>query len=263
MPPHPFPFTVALSYSPTMVIGVVRGVDDEEPAAAQRHEAVAAARVDDRADGPVDRTHVRVLARLPVRRGAGRQVERGGGVMREGVGREVGVDALEPFAVLVGDEDVRPVGRGEGGMRLAGAGAADGRLEAVAAACATRRRKSPRGRWPRTRATAWVCSLLNRIMCGRTGFRPVAARHRSAVSAPRSSRTMGSAFADARPHQVRAFVDREAGRRSPDAYRTDRRSTPRSRGPPRPRAAPPAARSTQTSRPPEKSGEHHRRERDT
>ncbi len=43
--------------------------------------------------------------------------------------------------------------------------------------------------------TACVCSLLNRIMCGRTGFLPVAARQRSAVAAPRSRRAIGLALA--------------------------------------------------------------------
>ena len=65
--------------------------------------------------------------------------------------------------------------------------------------------------WPlaTNESTACVCSLLNRIMCGRTGFLPVAARH-----------SVGDVAAEIEPHgrlgllgmlpvQPRAFVDQD------------------------------------------------------
>ena len=106
-------------------------VHDEQAASAQRDEAEAAGGVDDRTDRPVDRPQDRIFTGGAARRLARHEIERRRRVVDEGVRREVGVDALEPLAVLIRDEDERAVGRGKRRVRLARAGAPHCRLETV------------------------------------------------------------------------------------------------------------------------------------
>ena len=221
--------TVALSYSADDGHRRGRGVDDEEAAAAQRDEAVAAARVDDRADRPVDRPQVRVLAR-PARWASCRSPDR---AWRRGCGRRCWSRSWCRCARAACRSGWRPGCRSRPAPETPRAPAACPVLPTVVSKhfSGVRASASKMTTWPLATndRTAWVCSLLNRIMCGRTGFLPVAVRHRSRCRAAEIE-PHGSAWPARDASGTAARLRRSgSGRRSRDGCRTDRRSRPRSR----------------------------------